>query len=179
MPEIKLDNRHFSVLEYIHDNPYISYKSLMSSFSSYRDIEDIVLFLDQHKMISLRIADSFETDHNWDETYYLKNDSHLVTITAGNVIIEETRNHVDELNKKIQPLYDIAKETSSLAESASIQANIAKEQADKANKTSFSAKIRANLSIIISALALIATLLANADKIVHNAQKILSYLGML
>lgn len=179
MSEIKLDKQHFSILEYVYDNPYISYSSLIAAFPSCTDIEDIVLTLNQYQMISLRIADSSETDQERNETYYLEENSHLVTITAGNAIIEEDRKHTDELNKKIQPLYDIAEKTSSLAESASAQANLAKEQADKASKTSFAAKIRANLSIIISVLALLTSLLANADKIVHNVQRILSHLGML
>lgn len=179
MSDLKLDNQQFSVLEYIYDNPYISYASLASAFSSCNDIREIVLLLDQNHMISMREAVSLEADTEKTTTYFLEEHSHLVTITAGNAVIEEERKRADELNRRIQPLYDIAEKTSLLAESASMQASLAKEQSDKADKTSFSAKIRANLSLIISAFAAIVTVLANADKIVHNLQIILSYLGML
>lgn len=139
MSEIKLDNRHFSVLEYIYDNPYISYDSLISAFSSYNDMEDIVLLLDQYQMISLRIADSFENDSTKDETYCLEKVSHLVTITAGNTIIEQERRRSDELNRKVRPLYDIAEKTSSLAESALTQSSIAKKQAESSESQATSA----------------------------------------
>lgn len=139
MTELILDNRHFSVLEYIYDNPYISYSSLISVFSSYKDIEDIVLLLEQRQMVSLRIADSPDTDQEGDETYYLEKNSHLLTITAGNAIVEEERKRIGELNSRIKPLYDISENASSLAESASIQAIIAKKQAESSEKQANSA----------------------------------------
>ena len=46
MSEITLDNRSFSLLEYIYNNPYISYASLKATFPSYNDIEDLVLSFD-------------------------------------------------------------------------------------------------------------------------------------
>lgn len=179
MSKTILDNRYFSVLEYIYNNQYISYASLKSAMSSYNDLEDIVQFFEQQRLISLREAESLETDSHKYETLHLEETSHLVTLTAGNAIIEQEKRRTDEFNAKLHPLYDIADRTSSLAESASIQANLAKEQADHASETSISAKVRANLSIIISVITVISSLLANADTIVHNVQKILSYLGLL
>ena len=176
MSEITLDNRSFSLLEYIYNNPYISYASLKATFPSYNDIEDLVLSFDEQHLISLREASSLEADTDQYETYNLVDSSHLVTITAGNAIIEQAKRRTDEFNTKIKPLYDIADKTASLAESASIRANLAKEQADSAKKTSLSAKFKANLSFILSIITVICSLLANADKIVHNVQKILSYL---
>ena len=178
MSEITLDNRSFSLLEYIYNNPYISYASLKTTFPSYNDIEDLVLsFYEQH-LISLREASSLEADTDQYETYNLVDSSHLVTITSGNAIIEQAKRRTDEFNTKLKPLYDIADKTTSLAESASIRADLAKEQADSARKTSISAKFKANLSFILSVITAICSLLANADKIVHNVQKILSYLGL-
>lgn len=178
MPEITLDNRSFSLLEYIYNNPYISYASLKTAFPSYNDIEDLVLSFDEQHLISLREASSLETDTDQYETYNLVDSSHLVTITFGNAIIEQAKRRTDEFNTKLKPLYDIADKTASLAESASIRADLAKEQADSASKTSLSAKFKANLSLIFSGVTVICSLLANADKIVHNVQKILSYLGL-
>lgn len=178
MPEITLDNRNFLLLEYIYNNPYISYASLKAAFPSYSDIEDIVLMFDEQQLVSLREASSLAMDIHRYETYNLEDNSHLVTITAGNAIIEQAKRRTDEFNAQLKPLYDIADRTSSLAESASVQASLAKERADNANKTSLSAKFRANLSIILSIITVAYGLLANADKIVHNVQKILSYLGL-
>lgn len=179
MSKIILDNRCFSVLEYIYNNQYISYASLKSALSSYDGLNDVVQLLEYHHLISFRNAESLEADTDKSETYNLEEFSHLVTLTAGNAIIEQEKRRTDEFNANLQPLYDIADRTSSLAESASIQANLAKEQADHASETSISAKVRANLSIIISVITVISSLLANADTIVHNVQKILSYLGLL
>ena len=178
MPEITLDNRSFSLLEYIYNNPYISYASLKTAFPSYNDIEDLVLSFDEQHLISLREASSLETDTDQYETYNLVDSSHLVTITFENAIIEQAKRRTDEFNTKLKPLYDIADKTASLAESASIRADLAKEQADSASKTSLSAKFKANLSLIFSGVTVICSLLANADKIEHNVQKILSYLGL-
>lgn len=69
MPEITLDNRSFSLLEYIYNNPYISYASLKTAFPSYNDIEDLVLSFDEQHLISLREASSLETDTDQYETY--------------------------------------------------------------------------------------------------------------
>ena len=176
MSEITLDNRSFSLLEYIYNNPYISYASLKTTFPSYNDIEDLVLSFDEQHLISLREASSLEADTDQYETYNLVDSSHLVTITSGNAIIEQAKRRTDEFNTKLKPLYDIADKTTSLAESASIRADLAK--ADSARKTSISAKFKANLSFILSVITAICSLLANADKIVHNVQKILSYLGL-
>ena len=171
MSEITLDNRSFSLLEYIYNNPYISYASLKTTFPSYNDIEDLVLSFDEQHLISLREASSLEADTDQYETYNLVDSS-------GNAIIEQAKRRTDEFNTKLKPLYDIADKTTSLAESASIRADLAKEQADSARKTSISAKFKANLSFILSVITAICSLLANADKIVHNVQKILSYLGL-
>lgn len=178
MSEIALDNHSFVLLEYIYSHPYIAYASLRSVFPSYNDVENIILSFNEQHLISLRLADSPDSDREQYETYNLEDDSHLVTLTAGNAIIENSRRRTEEFNRQIQPLYDIADRTSSLAESASVQAKLAKEQAEKAKKTSVTAIIRANISFIVSILAAIAGVLANADSIVHNVQKILSYLGM-
>ena len=62
------------------------------------------------------------------------------------------------------------------ADASLIQAQLAVEQAAKADKASKSARIRANLSIIISAIALIATILATADSIFNNILMALSHL---
>lgn len=121
MPEITLDNRSFSLLEYIYNNPYISYASLKTAFPSYNDIEDLVLSFDEQHLISLREASSLETDTDQYETYNLVDSSHLVTITFGNAIIEQAKRRTDEFNTKLKPLYDIADKTTSLAESASIR----------------------------------------------------------
>lgn len=56
MSEITLDNRSFSLLEYIYNNPYISYASLKVTFPSYNDIEDLVLSFDEQHLISLTIT---------------------------------------------------------------------------------------------------------------------------
>ena len=106
MSEITLDNRSFSLLEYIYNNPYISYASLKTTFPSYNDIEDLVLSFDEQHLISLREASSLEADTDQYETYNLVDSSHLVTITSGNAIIEQAKRRTDEFNTKLKPLVD-------------------------------------------------------------------------
>ena len=183
MSKTKLDNRHMSILSYIYDHPYISYSELAASFPAFFDLESLVNLLEQFHVISFREASSADTDKDGYETLYLENYSHLATTTSGNSIIEEERRHLDELNKQLQPLRDLVDKTAAMVEAASrqadaslIQAQLAVEQAAKADKASKSARIRANLSIIISAIALIATILATADSIFNNILMALSHL---
>lgn len=168
MSDIKLDNRHITVLEYIYDNPYISYSALKKVFPAYNDIEDIILLLEQYKLLSLRVAASFETDQNKYEFSFPEEDSHLVSINGGNAIIEEKRNHASELNKKIQPLYDISNETSSLAKSASSQAESAQIQACIAVEKSQKADTKGWIAIFISVIALAVEILTNFDTIIST-----------
>lgn len=178
MNEFNIDQTHLNVLTYIYHHQYISFADLSVQLTEYANLDEIVTELELKHLISFRLANSPSTDEGY-EHYNIEQSSHLVTLTNGNAIVEEEAKHAKELESQLRPLLTIAEKASSLAESAAVQANIAKEQADKASKTSLVAKIRANLSIIISAISLLATLLANADKIVHNVQKILSHLSML
>lgn len=178
MNEFNIDQTHLDVLTHIYHNQYISFAELSAQLIGYTNLEEIVTKLEVNHLISFREASSLSEDKGY-EHLHAEPYSHLVTLTAGNAIVEEGARRTKELESQLKPLQTIAEKTSSLAESATIQANIAKAQADKAAKTSFTAKIRANISIIISVVSLLATLLANVDKIVHNVQKILSYLGKL
>ena len=134
-----IDNLRFSVLEYIYHHPYISFSELSEKFSHAIDLADIVISFDLDKCISLRVASRKEEDKGY-ETGSLKQDSHLITLPAGNAIIEEAHRRTEEINQRIQPLKDIAEKM--------------QQQIDASNDASNAAKRQSRISIFVALLSL-------------------------
>lgn len=177
-----LDKRHFSILEYIYEHPYISYGDLKLSFSSYADIEDVLQFLYCRKLISCRIADSPDSDVYGYETSGFENSSHLIALPSGNAIIEDKYERATEISNQLKPLQDLVDEMSSLAKSAKIQADLAIQSAKRAEQDAKKAHREAIFSKILAVLSLFVALLSPflaeyARQITEEFLKLLKTLG--
>ena len=91
-----IDNLNFSILECIYHNQYIPFSELSGRFPHVINLADIIFSFDLNKYVSFRSASCAEEDEGY-ETGYLKQDSHLVTLPAGNAIIEDAYRHKEEL----------------------------------------------------------------------------------
>lgn len=130
-----IDNLNFSILEYIYYHQYIPFSELSGRFPHVVNLADIIISFDLNKYISFRSASCKEDDEGY-ETGCLEQDSHLVTLPAGNAIIEDAYRHKEELNQQLQPFKDIAEKM--------------QRQIDAANDASKAAKRQSRISIAIA-----------------------------
>lgn len=84
----ELDKEHCKILRYIKRHPYTSYAKLNGHFRNIIMLFDKVCFLENESYISFRSAADPRSDEG-SVTYGLRNDSHLVVLRQGNVIMED------------------------------------------------------------------------------------------